>query len=145
MPRVKSPVSITKHCSAAECLGMEDTMMNAREKVCGDMSWAIEINLLNNCGGANTSPMAAQFCIPVTQHLLPVPHFLDYSLTCTVVILGLPSLENSELIPYNGSTELTNLSWHESSPCIFVELLQCRRVTPDPESPGWSSLLGGQS
>lgn len=99
MPRVKRPISIIKHCSTAESLGMEDTMMNAKEKVCGGMSWAREINLLNNCGGANTIPMAAQFCILVTQHLLPVPHFLDYSLTCTVVILGLPSLENSELSP----------------------------------------------
>lgn len=70
---------------------MEDTMMNARE-VCGDMSWATEMNLLNNCGGANTIPMDAQFYIPVILYLLPVPHFLHYSLTCTVMILGTPIL-----------------------------------------------------
>lgn len=109
---VHAAVSVIKRFSTAECLSIEDPMMNTREEVYEDMSWVTKITLLiNNCGDSNA--MAAQFRIPVIQHLLPGPRFLDYSLT--VVVLGLPSWANPELRHYNGPTEMavTNGSTHK--------------------------------
>lgn len=73
------------------CSGMDNVMVNAREQ---DTSWVTKITLLNFGGvGPNVIPMAAQFCIPVTTPSYSLPHFLDYSSTCTVMILGLSSLD----------------------------------------------------
>lgn len=71
------------------CLGMDNAMMNAREQ---DTSWVTKITLLN-LGDPNAIPMAAQFCIPMRTPSYSLPHFLDYSSTCTVMILGLSSLD----------------------------------------------------
>lgn len=110
---VHAAVSVIKRFSTAECLSMEDPTMNTREEVYEDMSWVIKITLLvNNCGDSNA--MAAQFCIPVIQHLLPGPRFLDYSLT--VVVLGLPSWANPELSHYNGTTKMAVTSGSTHKP-----------------------------
>lgn len=71
------------------CLDMDNAMMNAREQ---DTSWVTKITLLN-LGSPNAIPMGAQFCIPMTTPFYSLLHFLDYSSTCTVMILGLSSLE----------------------------------------------------
>lgn len=71
------------------CSGMDNAIVNAREQ---DTSWVTKITLLN-LGGPNAILMAAQFCIPVTTPSYSLPHFLDYSSTCTVMILGLSSLD----------------------------------------------------
>lgn len=68
---------------------MNHAMVNAREQ---DTSWVTKITLLN-LGSPKAIPMAAQFCIPTTTPSYSLPHFLDYSSTCTVRILGLSSLD----------------------------------------------------
>lgn len=53
--------------------------------------------------------MAAQFCTP-TIPSYSLPHFLDYSSTCTVMILGLSPLDKFCADKYNGGVELAGIN-----------------------------------